>query len=86
MYFFIWEYGEESLKEFINEINSFHLTIKSTATGQKKMLIFQMLKLHLRMVYFQPICLLSLVKHINFLILLLATLIIVKKADLKVKH
>ena len=40
MYFFIWEYGEESLKEFINEINSFHLTIKYTATGQKKMLIF----------------------------------------------
>ena len=40
MYFFIWEYGGESLKEFINEINSFHLTIKSTATGQKKMLIF----------------------------------------------
>ena len=28
---FIWEYGEESLKEFINEINSFHPTIKFTA-------------------------------------------------------
>ena len=29
--FFIWEHGEESLKEFINEINSFHPTIKFTA-------------------------------------------------------
>ena len=26
--FFIWEHGEESLQEFINEINSFHPTIK----------------------------------------------------------
>ena len=29
--FFIWEHVEESLKEFINEINSFHPTIKFTA-------------------------------------------------------
>ena len=29
--FFIWEHGEESLQEFINEINSFHPTIKFTA-------------------------------------------------------
>ena len=28
---FIWKHGEESLKEFINEINSFHPTIKFTA-------------------------------------------------------
>ena len=38
--FFIWEHGEESLKEFINEINSFHPTIKFTQTSQKKKLIF----------------------------------------------
>ena len=29
--FFIWEHGEESLKKFISEINSFHSTIKFTA-------------------------------------------------------
>ena len=29
--FFIWELGEESLKEFINEIYSFHRTMKFTA-------------------------------------------------------
>ena len=34
--FFIWEYGEELLKEFLNEINSFHSTIKSTAHWSKE--------------------------------------------------
>ena len=58
--FFIWEHGEESLQEFINEINSFHPTIKFTADWSK------MLKLPLRTVYCQPICLLSLLTPINF--------------------
>ena len=31
-----WEHGEESLKEFINEINSFHSTIKFKADWSKK--------------------------------------------------
>ena len=35
--FFIWEHGEESYKEFINEIDSFHPTRQ---TGQRKKLIF----------------------------------------------
>ena len=34
--FFIWEYGEESLKEFINYINTFHHTIKFTADCSKE--------------------------------------------------
>ena len=34
--FSIWEHGEESLKEFINEINSFHPTIKFTADWSKE--------------------------------------------------
>ena len=38
--FFIWEYGEESLKEFINEINSFHSTIKFTAELSKEKVNF----------------------------------------------
>ena len=38
--FFIWEHGEESLKEFINKINSFHLTINLHQIGQKKSLTF----------------------------------------------
>ena len=33
---FIWEYRKESLKEFINEINSFHPTIKFTADWSKE--------------------------------------------------
>ena len=33
--FFIWEHGEESLKEFLNEINSFHPTIKLTVDWSK---------------------------------------------------
>ena len=38
--FFIWKHGEESLKEFINEINSFHPTIKFTADWSKEKVIF----------------------------------------------
>ena len=38
--FFIWERGEESLKEFINEINSFHPTIKFTADWSKEKVNF----------------------------------------------
>ena len=38
--FFIWEHGEESLKEFINEINSFHQTIKFTADCSKEKVKF----------------------------------------------
>ena len=33
--FFLWEHGEESLQEFINEINSFHPTIKFMADWSK---------------------------------------------------
>ena len=38
--FFIWEHGEELLKEFINEINSFHPTIKFTADWSKEKVNF----------------------------------------------
>ena len=38
--FFIWEYDEESLNEFINEINSFHPTIKFTADWSKEKVNF----------------------------------------------
>ena len=34
--FFIWEHGEELLKEFIIDINSFHPTIKFTADWSKE--------------------------------------------------
>ena len=34
--FFIWHRGEESLKQFINEINSFHQTIKFIADLSKE--------------------------------------------------
>ena len=37
---FIWEHNEELLKEFINEINSFHPTIKLTADWSKEKVIF----------------------------------------------
>ena len=38
--FFIWKHGEESLKEFINAINSFHPTIKFTAYWSKEKVHF----------------------------------------------
>ena len=38
--FFIWEHGEESLKEFINEINSFHPAIKFAADWLKEKISF----------------------------------------------
>ena len=38
--FFIWEHGEESLQEFMNEINSFHSTIKFTADWSKEKVNF----------------------------------------------
>ena len=37
---FIWEHSEESLKEFLNEINSFHPTIKFTADWPKEKVNF----------------------------------------------
>ena len=48
--FFIWEHGEESLQEF-------EVTLE---------MLPKMLKLPLRTVYCQPICLLSLLTYINF--------------------
>ena len=36
--FFIWEHRQESLKEFINEINSFHPTIIFKASWSKEKL------------------------------------------------
>ena len=38
--FFIWEHGEESIKEFLNEINSFHRTIKFKADWSKEKVNF----------------------------------------------
>ena len=46
--FFIWEHGEESLKEFINEINSFHPTIKFTADWSKEKVNFLDVEVTLR--------------------------------------
>ena len=31
IYFFTWEYGEDSLKQFIETLNAFYPTIKFTA-------------------------------------------------------
>ena len=38
--FFIWKHGEEPLKEFINEINSFHLTTTFTTDWSKEKVNF----------------------------------------------
>ena len=38
--FFIWGHGEEQLKEFINQINSFHPTIKFIADWSKEKVNF----------------------------------------------
>ena len=64
--FFIWEHGEESLslKEFLNEINSFHSIIKFTEDWSKEKVNFLDVKVYWW--YCQPLCLLSLLTHINF--------------------
>ena len=38
--FFIWEHGEESLREFLKELNKFHPTIKFTAEWSKERVNF----------------------------------------------
>ena len=40
IFFFISEHGEESLEKFLNELNSFHLTIKFTAEYSKETINF----------------------------------------------
>ena len=47
-YFFIWEHGEEFLKKFINEINSFHPTTKFTADWSKEKIDFLDVKVTLK--------------------------------------
>ena len=39
-HFFIWEYGKESLKKFLNKLNSFHPTIKFIAEYSKGTISF----------------------------------------------
>ena len=39
-HFFIWEYGKESLKKFLNKLNSFHPTIKFIAEYSKETIDF----------------------------------------------
>ena len=38
--FFIWEDGEESLKKFLNKLNTFHPTIKFTAEYERETINF----------------------------------------------
>ena len=35
-HFFIWEHGKESLKNFLNKLNTFHPTIKFPAEYSKE--------------------------------------------------
>ena len=36
----VWEHGEKLLKEFISEINSFHLTINFAGDWSKEKVVF----------------------------------------------
>ena len=45
--FFIWEHGEESLENFLNQLNSFHPTIKFTAEYSKETINFLDLNIRL---------------------------------------
>ena len=64
--FFIWEHGEELLNEFINDINSFHPTIKFMADWSKEKVDLLDVEVTLQNMYCQTISLLSLLTHINF--------------------
>ena len=46
--FFIWEHGEDSVKQFIKSINACHLTIKFTAKWSKEGKNFLDVKVRLR--------------------------------------
>ena len=46
--FFIWEHGEESLEKFINQLNSFHPTVKFTDEYSKEIINF--LNVNIRLV------------------------------------
>ena len=45
--FFIWEHGQESLENFLNQLNSFHPTIKFTAEYSKETINFLDLNIRL---------------------------------------
>ena len=46
--FFIWEHGEDSLKQFIETLNSCHPTIKFTAEWSKEEINFLHVNVRLR--------------------------------------
>ena len=46
--FFIWEHGEDFLKQFIETLNAFHRTIKFTAEWSKEETNFLDVKVRLR--------------------------------------
>ena len=52
MYFYIWEYGEDSLTQFIQILNVFHPTIKFTVEWSRRERAFSDVKLKPR--YKQP--------------------------------
>ena len=80
---FIWEHGEESLSDFIDQINFFHPTIKFTEEYSKEEVNFLDLNIKLIDGELKQICLLNRQLLISFLIQLLPILTTVKKNTLQ---
>ena len=64
--FFIWEHGEKSMEEFLNELNRFPPIIKLTAEYLKETINFLDVNIRLVVGSSWQICLLSLIIHTSF--------------------
>ena len=84
--FFIWEHGEEKLKEFIDVLNKKHHTIKFTTEWSKTQINFLDVIVCLENGKIKTDLMLSLQILINIFILLHVTPIIVKREFLIVKR
>ena len=84
--FFIWEHGEEKLRNFLETLNEFHPTIKFTAEWSQKSINFLDVTVSLIFGQIETYLYRSLQIATNTFILPRVTLTIVRKAFRIVKH
>ena len=84
--FFIWDYGEEKLRNFVETLNELHQTIKFTAEWSQKSINFLDVTVSLIFSQIETYLYRSLQIATNTFILPRVTLTIVRKAFRIVKH
>ena len=85
IYFFIWEHGEDSLKQFIETLNAYHPTIKFTAEWSKEEINFLDVNVRLRNGQLETDLHIKPMTLIRFLTQHLVTLTIVRKVYPKIR-